>query len=94
MRSNGSPKKTVRRSVALPTSLVKQAKGVAPQHLKSNFNRLVIVALEQFVAQRQHQEFAEAVAEMAHDPQVQQESLSITTDFRDAENDGLPSERR
>jgi hypothetical protein len=81
--------KTVRRSVAIPSRLVGDVVTAAPIELKNNFNRLVILALEEFVAQRRKQAFATAMAEMACDPAIKKESESIVEDFRMSEGDGL-----
>jgi hypothetical protein len=80
---------TIRRSVALPADLIDQAIGVAPPELKSNFNRLVRTALQDFITVRRKAEFAEAMARMAHDPDIAGESATITEEFADTDSDGL-----
>ncbi len=72
--------------------MVGEAVTAAPLELKSNFNRLVILALEEFVAQRRRQAFATAMAEMALDPAIKKETESIIEDFRISEGDGLLQE--
>lgn len=89
MKSKKRVDKTVRRSVALPRSLVGEVVIAAPAELKKNFNRLVIIALEEFVAQRRKQGFAIAMAEMAADSAIQKESELIVQQFRNSESDGL-----
>jgi len=65
----------------------------APAELKTNFNRLVVVALEEFVARRRLQAFAESMAEMAADPAIRQQSELISKEFQVAEGDGLMSKK-
>jgi hypothetical protein len=79
----------VRRSVALPRTLVDEALRVAPRELRGNLNRLVVISLEEFVARRKAAAFAEAMAQMAHDPSICQESARIATEFAAAALDGL-----
>ena len=89
MKSKKKVDKTVRRSVALPRSLVGEVVIAAPAELKNNFNRLVIIALEEFVAQRRKQDFAIAMAEMASDSAIKKESELIVQEFHISEGDGL-----
>jgi hypothetical protein len=83
------PATTLRRSVALPTALIGELNSVAPPELRTNFNRLVILSLREYVARRRRQEFDRAVAAMAEDPQVQAECAAIARDFAATEMDGL-----
>lgn len=83
---------TVRRSVALPRSLVEEVTAVAPADLQGNLNRLVTVALREFVARRRIGAFRRAMAEMASDPAIQSENAAIAQEFAAAENDGLPDD--
>ena len=80
---------TIRRSVALPNDLVNHAIEVAPAELKSNFNRLIRTALQDFVAARRKAAFSEAIARMAHDPEIVSESATITKEFAATDADGL-----
>ena len=80
---------TLRRSVALPSSLISELNAVAPPELRTNLNRLVIVSLQEYVARRRRQEFESAVAAMAEDPQIQAECAAIARDFASTEIDGL-----
>ena len=80
---------TVRRSVALPKRLVEEVTSAAPEPLRGNLNRLVIVALEEFAARRKAKAFAEAMRQMASDPAIQRECASISQEFAAAEADGL-----
>lgn len=84
------PGNTVRRSVALPPSLVEEARRAAPGPLKDNFNLLVREALAEYVARRKEEEFDRQMAEMARDPDLQRESRALELEFRPAEKDGLP----
>jgi hypothetical protein len=69
MKSEPAPK-TVRRSVALPYKLIEEVRSVAPPELRENLNRLVTVALQDFVTQRKKRSFEESMAEMADDPAI------------------------
>ena len=84
-----SPPTTLRRSVALPSALLGELNSVAPPELRTNLNRLVIVSLQEYIARRRRQEFRDAVAAMAEDPQVQAECAAIARDFAATEMDGL-----
>lgn len=75
--------------MALSRDLLEEVKSLASQELKSNVNRLVTVALEEFVATRKRRKFEEAMAQMSADPQLCQESRQINEDFISAELDGL-----
>lgn len=81
--------KTLRRSVALPQSLVDELNSIAASELRSNMNRLVIVALEEYVARRKQDAFEVAMREMAQDESVQKVSHSIASEFIESELDGL-----
>jgi hypothetical protein len=80
---------TVRRSVALPRGLVEEVTAVAPPDLQGNMNRLVTVALREFVARRKARAFRRAMAAMASDPAIQAENAAIAREFAAAEGDGL-----
>jgi hypothetical protein len=82
--------RTVRRSVALPEELAAEVIFVAPPELKKNFNRLVLLALSEFVANRKNEAFAQALAQMAADPCIVAELTAISCAFSEAETDGLP----
>jgi hypothetical protein len=83
---------TVRRSVALPKSLIDEVAKAAPPEWKSNLNRIVITALKDFVRAKQRQEFEDAMARMAADPAVQAENAAIAREFSVADADGLQDE--
>jgi hypothetical protein len=51
---------SIRRSVALPESLAAEAMAVAPDEPKKNFNRIVVLALTEFVAARKREAFAKS----------------------------------
>lgn len=84
-----SAAKTVRRSVALPRRLVDEASASAPPALRTNLNRLVTVALQEYAGRRKARAFEEAVARMAADPAIQAECAAIGREFSSAERDGL-----
>lgn len=80
---------TVRRSIALPEQLVKEAIRSAPSDLGDNFNRLVTFALQEYIARRKAAAFEEAMARMASDPAIQAESRRIGREFAATDMDGL-----
>lgn len=82
-------KKVVRRSFALPGQVVEEAVAVAPGELKHNLNRLVIVALQEFVEKKKQEAFEQAMSEMARDRAITGESRDITEEFVHTEGDGL-----
>ena len=79
----------VRRSVALPPSLVEEAMDMAPPELQKNFNGLVRSLLEAFVEHGKNLEFEQEMGEMASDPCIQREIAAINSDFAVADGDGL-----
>jgi hypothetical protein len=81
--------RTVRRSVALPRALVEQVVAVAPPDLRHNLNRVVRVALQEFVSARKARAFEQAVAQMAADPAIRKACAAIGQEFAAAEMDGL-----
>jgi len=83
------PTTTLRRSVALPSALLRELNSVAPPELRANLNRLVIVSLQEYISRRRQQEFERAIAAMAEDPQVRAECAAIAADFAPTEMDGL-----
>ncbi len=80
---------TIRRSVALPSGLVKKAQSVAPAPLKGNFNRLVREALEEFIRSREARTFEESMALMARDPAIRYECGTLERGLLETEDDGL-----
>ncbi|MFH0729050.1 MAG: hypothetical protein V2B19_22265 [Pseudomonadota bacterium] len=83
---------TIRRSIALPRNLIENVQAAAPPELRQNFNRLVTVALREFVTRQRQRSFQEAMALMAADPQITAECAAIESDFTGAEQDGLPDD--
>ncbi len=79
----------VRRSFALPRRVVEEAAALAPAEMRSNWNRLVRTALEQFIIQCKRERFAEGMARMAKDPQAMAVNREVSEDFSAADNDGL-----
>lgn len=89
--SRATPRDTrIRRSVLLPATLVETVRAAAPVEIQDNLNRLVVVALQEYAANRQRLAFEDAMARMSLDPQIIAESARITDEFRGAEADGLP----
>ncbi|MDP2731457.1 MAG: hypothetical protein Q8O55_13410 [Dehalococcoidales bacterium] len=87
-----NPPKTVRRSIALPYKLIEEVRTVAPAALRENLNRLVTVALQDFVTQRKKQSFEESMAQMAADPAIRTECAILSKEFAIAEADGLKND--
>ena len=79
----------VRRSVALPRTLVEEVSNVAPAQLRDNFNRLVSTALREYIEFHRNKEFQQAMQEMAADPQIQAECSTINREFAQFDPDGL-----
>ena len=80
---------TVRRSVALPRRLVEEVSTlIAPDQVK-NWNRLVILALEEYAERHRRARFEEAIAAMAADSSIRGETKRISKEFEKTERDGL-----
>jgi len=88
MRTETLPK-TIRRSFALPGRLVREATTASPPELKGNLNRLVTVALQEYVARLRQREFESAISRMAADPAIRRENARIGKAFRKTDGDGL-----
>lgn len=88
MKHSTKPR-TVRRSVALPGTLVEELSALAPAELRGNWNRLVTVALLEYAARRRALAFESQMAAMAADPEVQAECATIAKKFSVANLDGL-----
>ena len=86
------PPKIVRRSVALPYKLIEEVCAVAPPALRENLNRLVTVALQDFVKERKKQSFEESMAQMAADPAIRKECAILSKEFAISEADGLKND--
>lgn len=80
---------TIRRSVALPGALVAKAMAAAAPDPRRNLNRVVRMALEEYVQRRRQMEFDDAMKRMASDPQVRAETRAIASEFLSAEQDGI-----
>ncbi len=89
MKRERAPR-TVRRSVALPSQLLESAMAAAPPEVRGKVNRLVRVALEEFVARRKARAFERSMAEMAADPEIAYQSRALSEEFSSTEADGLP----
>jgi len=83
------PAGTVRRSFALPARLLEEVRESAPSEGPGNLNALVRSALEEYVARRREEAFAEEMARMAADPALRRACGDIDRAFRAAEGDGL-----
>jgi hypothetical protein len=81
--------KSIRRSVALPESLAAEAMELAPAVPKKNFNRVVVLALTEFVAVRKREAFAKSMEMMAADSAVASECALVQEGLMLTEMDGL-----
>lgn len=90
MKSKRHSNGVLRRSVALPRILVEEALRRAPAGEGANVNRIVRVALEEFIQKRRDEQFQAEMEQMARDPMIRRESRKIEREFRAAEGDGLP----
>ena len=81
--------RSIRRSVALPPQLVAEALSNAPEEIQGNFNRLVILSLQQYIANQKALAFEREMIEMAADPSIRAECSAIAEEFMPAEMDGL-----
>jgi hypothetical protein len=79
----------VRRSVALPEHLIREALSLAPRESAGNLNRLVAECLSDFVVRQKARAFEDAMAAMAADPAVRKECAKIAREFATADLDGL-----
>jgi hypothetical protein len=82
-------KHIVRRSVALPYELVREALAVASPEAAGNLNRLVVQSLAEFIARRKMQAFEDAMAKMGADPAIRAECKLLSAGFAHTESDGL-----
>jgi metal-responsive CopG/Arc/MetJ family transcriptional regulator len=92
MRRATKSSSIVRRSIALPRTLVDEVTSIAPAPLRANFNRLVSTALREFAEAQRAKTFERAMQEMAADPEIQAECRAIAHDFAHTETDGLPDD--
>ena len=86
MKKSGATR-TIRRSFALPGRLMMEATETSPPDLRGNLNRLVKVALREFVAGRKRSDFENAMARMSADPAIRLENRRIAKEFRRADSD-------
>ena len=92
MKRAAKSSSTVRRSIALPRTLVDEVTSIAPAPLRANFNRLVSTALRDFAEAQRARTFERAMQEMAADPEIQAECRAIARDFAHTGLDGLPDD--
>ena len=81
--------RSIRRSVALPPQLVAEALSNAPEEIRGNFNRLVILSLQQYIANQKALAFEREMIEMAADPIIRAECIAIAEQFMPTEMDCL-----
>jgi hypothetical protein len=85
--------KTIRRSFALPSKLIDEVLSVSTIAEQSNLNKLVTVALQEYVNNKKRREFEKSMLEMANDPEILRECGVIEKEFKQTEMDGLSKER-
>ncbi len=81
--------RTIRRSIAIPEALASDVMSVTPPETGTSFNRVVLLALSEFVANRRKKAFAGDMQQMASDPAIVAECGAIGRAFSAAEMDGL-----
>jgi hypothetical protein len=86
---NIKSRKTLRRSVALPSDLIDEVQSLAPPELRDNFNRLVVTALTDFAKRRKRERLEMDMAEMASDPAIRKACEVFSKEFAETEDDGL-----
>jgi hypothetical protein len=80
----------VRRSVALPASLVEQVSEAAPPEYRGNLNGIVRTALEEYLRNRRREAFERAMEAMAADPEVRAVSAEILRSLEPSDGESLP----
>ncbi len=73
----------------MPRKLVDEALSVSTKTESPNLNKLVTIALEEYIENKRRKKFEEQMVEMGCDPQILQECSAINTDFASTELDGL-----
>ena len=79
----------VRRSVALPKTLVQEAVAASPPELRGNWNRLMRTALERYVDELRERHIDEQILEMGKDPHVLADCRRMNAEFAQTDADGL-----
>jgi UDP-glucose 6-dehydrogenase len=85
--------KTIRRSFALSRKLIDEALMVSAGTEKVNLNKLVTIALQEYINSKKRREFEKSMALMGSDPEILRECAAIADEFAQAENDGLSKEQ-
>lgn len=88
-RKHSSKPRTIRRSVALPSTLVDELSALAPDELRGNWNELVTLALREYAARCRALVFETQMAAMAADPGIEAECAIIAKEFSVADLDGV-----
>ena len=81
--------KTVRRSFALPSKLIDEARLVSSKEEAPNLNKIVTIALQEYVSNKKRRDFETAMLAMGNDPEILRECATINQDFAQTEMDGL-----
>jgi hypothetical protein len=69
--------------------VVAEARAVAPEKLRDNLNRLVVVSLREYAEHRRAEAFLKAMEQMGADPAILTECKRIEHEFGGTEADGL-----
>lgn len=80
---------TVRTTVSLPVELLQRSQQLIDQGLLPNRNELIIVALENFLAELERQTIDEQFAAMMDDADYQALNEAIATEFEESDWEAL-----
>jgi hypothetical protein len=78
-----------RTTIALPQPLLDEALKFGQRDGLPSLNAVVSAALEEYTERRRRDAFAEAIADMGHDPDIVRESDEINDLFAVADGDGI-----
>ena len=81
--------KTVRRSFALSSKLIDEALMASTEAKGINLNKLVTLALQEYVSNSKRREFEKLTQEMGTDLDILRECAVINKEFTKTEMDGL-----
>ena len=81
--------KSVRRSFVIPSKLIDEVLSLDAADKTMNLNKLVTIALQEYVDNKKRREFEKSMLAMGTDPDILRECASINEDFTATETDGL-----
>ena len=85
---------TVRTTVTLPTSLLRRSQELVDSGKVPNRNTLIVVALEQFIADLEREEIDRQFAAMAEDVDYQVFQIEVAESFADSDWEALAEEEQ